>query len=169
MQLACSLVFPGSRKGRSVLFGCRTPPFQFHLSLLERKIFWHEHLFVVSVKTCATCLQAQGSPPCVPAHAHHMVTCTLCQADLLIAWGQGESRHREGRCTTKRLAAVTYLFISSFRLPVLSRRRRKGLGILQAVSWTQSVSYNYHHSFFSFFLFFGSPEFIILWLGEWGK
>lgn len=120
-------------------------------------------------RTCATCLQAQGSPPCVPAHAHHMVTCALCQADLLIAWGQGESLHREGRCITKRLAAVTYLFISSFRLPVLSRRRRKGLGIVQAVSWTQSVSYNYHHSFFSFFLFFGSPGFIILRLGEWGK
>lgn len=121
MQLACSVVFTGSRKRQSVLYTCLTPPFQFlslhsgKKNILARASFRHFCLERVPPAS-----RAQGSPLCVPAQSRHMVTWTVCQAYLLIGWGEGASQHGGGEVLEHYKAfSHSHLFISWLRLPAV--------------------------------------------------
>lgn len=111
-------MFTGSRKRQSVLSACLTPPFQFPaLHPGKRNILAQASFCRLCLERVPPASRAQGSPLCVPALAHHMVTWTLCQAYLLIGWGEGESPRGGGEVLAHHNAvSLSHLFISWFRL-----------------------------------------------------
>lgn len=147
------------------------PPFQFpslrpgKKNILAQASF--RHLCLERVPPAS---RAQGSPPCVPAQAHHMVTWTLCQAYLLIGWREGESPLGGGEVLARyKPLGHCHLFISWLRLPAAWGGKDKRHRAYCKLSVGHRVRVIITTSFFSFFLFLGPPKFIILRFGEWGR